>query len=562
MSKDSKHGEIPDSLFIFGTITLFVWIFWYKYKTVLIKLYLENRYLIALVITIIILIIYQKIKSHFLRKMEPQILENEILGESSHEPSVFAGFSDKGKRVYVKPSFRRMHTQVVGTTNAGKTESVILPWAIDDIKRKRGLIIIDGKSDRSMCYPPLKLYSYAKLYGRDLEVKILSLCDVEMSHTFNPLAYGNALEVTERIFKAFNFENEYYKSLQYESLLHALLIFEKTKIVPTPAKVIEALRAPVNLLHLARCSNDPKLIGWASSFIKKSNDERDQQTSGLVSQLQALAVGETASIFNAETSDIDLEKALNEGSIIYCQLPVLKIPTLGKTVGKLILQCLQSAVASRHLGNSKSNEFFSIYLDDFTEYLTESFVSLLNKSRSANVGVVFAHQALGDLAALGDGVKNTILSNSNLKIFMRTNEPESAEYFSQTIGTIQGLKKTERETSGTFGASKTGEASVRDVEEFKYHPNLFKQELGVGEAIMVLPHTKGSLPVRIQFRKTPDLADHCKFPQILKQKPKLLLPLLTKEEELEKLPDSNSLNNMTRILNSQSKLNKKEVSDV
>lgn len=74
--------------------------------------------------------------------------------------------------------------------------------------------------------------------------------------------------------------------------------------------------------------------------------------------------------------------------------------------------------------------FFSVYLDDFTEYLTPSFVTLLNKSRSANVGIVFAHQALGDLDGLGDGVKNTILTNSNLKVFMRTNEPESAEYFS------------------------------------------------------------------------------------------------------------------------------------
>jgi type IV secretory pathway TraG/TraD family ATPase VirD4 len=217
-------------------------------------------------------------------------------------------------------------------------------------------------------------------------------------------------------------------------------------------------------------------------------------------------------------------------------------------------------VASRHLGNAKSNEFFSIYLDDFTEYITESFVSLLNKSRSANVGVVFAHQALGDLAALGDGVKNTILSNSNLKIFMRTNEPESAEYFSQTVGTIQGLKKTEREKSSTFGARKTGDASVRDVEEFKFHPNLFKQQLGVGEAVMILPHANGSLPVRIQFRKVPDLIDHCKFPHILKQEPKRLPLLPSKEEELKKLTDANLANNITKILNSEPKPSAKEVS--
>lgn len=556
MSKDKKQDIASDGLLILGTILLFLVIGFQKYKDVLLKFYLTNRIWIAVVITVLILACYLKLKSILKMKMAPRLLVNSILGESADEPSVFTGFCEKGQRVYIKPSFRRMHTQVVGTTNAGKTESVILPWAIDDIKRKRGLVIIDGKSDKSLLN---KLYSYAKLYNREMEVKILSLCDVGTSNTFNPLAYGNPLEVTERVFKAFNFENEYYKSLQYESLLHALLIFEKAKIVPTPLKVIEGLRSPASLLHFAKESEDLKLISWAGDYLKKSNTERDQQTSGLISQLQALSVGETAPIFNAEKSDINFEEALNEGTIIYCQLPVLKVPTLGKTVGKLILQCIQSAVASRHLGKAKNKDFFSIYLDDFTEYLTESFVSLLNKSRSANVGVVFAHQALGDLAILGDGVKNTILSNSNLKVFMRTNEPESAEYFSQTIGTIEGLKKTERETSGTFGPSRTGEASVRDVEEFKYHPNVFKQELGVGEAVIIIPHTNGSLPVRIQFRKTPDLDDNCKFPQILKEQPKLLPAISRSQTGDDLLTNSYPQGEMARILNSESNRKAKEV---
>ena len=311
------------------------------------------------------------------------------------------------------------------------------------------------------------------------------------------------------------------------------------------------------LFHLAKKTEDQKLISWSNDFLKKTNEERNQETSGLISQLQALAVGDTAPIFNAENSDIDLEKALNEGSIIYCQLPVLKIPTLGKTVGKLILQCLQSAVASRHLGTSKNKEFFSIYLDDFTEYLTESFVSLLNKSRSANVGVVFAHQALGDLADLGDGVKNTILSNSNLKVFMRTNEPESAEYFSQTIGTIQGLKRTERETSGTFGSEKTGEASVRDVEEFKFHPNVFKQDLGVGEAVIIIPHSTGSLPVRLKFRKTPDILEDIRFPHPVKALPLNLPPIQNQTPATDQNANENANNEMMKILNVENNTQRK-----
>lgn len=141
----------------------------------------------------------------------------------------------------------------------------------------------------------------------------------------------------------------------------------------------------------------------------------------------------------------------------------------------------------------------------FSEYLTESFVSILNKSRSAQVGIVFAHQALGDIQALGDSVANSILTNANIKVFMRGNEPESAEYFSKVIGTVTGTKSTERQTKGFFTTEKTGEMSVREVEEFVIHPNEFKKSLGVGEAIMLLPHDRGTKTLKIKFDRFEDL---------------------------------------------------------
>lgn len=148
---------------------------------------------------------------------------------------------------------------------------------------------------------------------------------------------------------------------------------------------------------------------------------------------------------------------------------------------------------------------FSVYLDDFSEYLYPGFVSILNKSRSANVGIVFAHQALGDIQTLGDPVANSILTNSNMKIFMRGNSPESAEYFSKVIGTVGTTKFTERQKKGFFGVDKSGDVSARDVEEFLIHPNVFKRDLGVGEAIMVIPHPSGSKTVRLKFNKIDDL---------------------------------------------------------
>ena len=144
-------------------------------------------------------------------------------------------------------------------------------------------------------------------------------------------------------------------------------------------------------------------------------------------------------------------------------------------------------------------------MDDFSEYLTESFVSILNKSRSAQVGVVFAHQALGDIKALGDSVANSILTNTNIKVFMRGNEPDSAEYFSKVIGTTTTTKFTERQTRGFLATAKTGELSAREAEEFIIHPNEFKKSLGVGEAIMLLPHDAGTKAFRIKFDRFNDL---------------------------------------------------------
>ncbi len=527
MSQERKD-QVSDQLFIFGSCVLAALIIWSKFKIPILRFLVENRPLVALIVSSLILCIYLKAKKAFLNSFQKEDFENGILSKSKDEESVFAGYSSKGKRVYIKQSFRRMHTQVIGTTNAGKTESIILPWAIDDIKKGRGLLIMDGKSDRSLLD---KLYAYAYRYHRADDVRILSLCNPSISHTFNPLTGGSALEITERVFKAFNFENEYYKNIQYEVLLRLLLIFEKLDITVTPFRLVEALSSSVHLKNLASKSNDAD-ITWVNNFLNLTREEREQRTSGLVTQLQAFSVGDTATIFNQEHSDIDLEQTLSGGHIVYCQLPVLKIPTLGKATGKFILQALQGAVASRHLGDSKSKDFFSVYLDDFTEYLTESFVSLLNKSRSANVAIVFAHQALGDLAGLGEGVKNTILTNANLKVFMRTNEPDSAEYFSGVIGTSESQKVTERQKKSLWGKELTGDGSIRDVEEYKFHPNLFKQELGVGEAVVVLPHSSGSLPVRLKFQKSPDLAP----PQILplaKPDPLPLSSILSRKDELE-----------------------------
>ncbi len=442
------------------------------------------------------------------------------------EDSVFCGVADKGEEIWIKPKQRAMHTQVIGTTNAGKTESVILPWAIQDIYSGKGLLLIDGKADNSLID---KLWSYTKLAERENDFKLFSLSRREHSFQFNPLLGGTAEEITERVFNAFEFENPYYRSIQYEVMNQVMRVLEATKTTPTFQRVHQAISTPSIMEDMLPEIKDNNLRHWIMNFSKMTSKNREERTSGLLTAIGHFAFGENAKLFNPETDAITIDGALKNNQIIYFQLPVLLSPFLGKATGKLVLQSLQAAVANRHrLAGTSEKKFFSVFLDDFSEYLYEGFVSILNKSRSANVGIVFAHQALGDITILGDPVANSILTNANMKVFMRGNDPDSAEYFSKVIGTLATTKTTERQKKNLFGVIKSGDMSARDVEEFAIHPNIFKKELGVGEAIMIIPHEQGAKTVRIKFNKTDDLR-----PQTIPKVTKTFMPLLevTKKEK-------------------------------
>ncbi len=454
------------------------------------------------VITLWVSIASFMLKLH--RKRTRKLSEGTVL--APNETSVYCGKTDTGEEVHIKTAQRSMHTQVIGTTNAGKTESVILPWAIQDIEQGRGLILIDGKSDRSLLD---KLWAYTNRSGRSADFRLFSLSNLPVSSSFNPLIGGTPEEITERVFNAFEFENPYYRALQYEVMGQAMRILHVTKTTPTFQRLHQMISQPKFLMELAQASGVTVLIDWAREFQALPNAERMTRTSGLLSALSHFAFGDTAPLFNSGNGAISLDEALKKNQIIYFQLPVLLSPFMGKATGKMVLQSLQAAIANRHRGDRGEQgtkpRFYSVFLDDFAEYLYPGFVSILNKSRSANIGIVFAHQALGDIETLGAPIANAILTNSNMKVFMRGNDPDSAEYFSKVIGTKATTKYTERQKKGFFGMEKSGDVSARDVEEFMIHPNAFKRDLGVGQAVMLIPHSKGVRTVQIKFDIFPDL---------------------------------------------------------
>lgn len=438
---------------------------------------------------------------------------------SGDATSVHLGRDSRGRRVHLRQAFRTMHAQVIGTTSAGKTESVILPWAIRDIECGNGLLIIDGKADRGFLD---KLHAYACRAGRERDFQLFSLSNPELSVTFNPLTGGTPQEVAERVFASFTFENEYYRNLQYKMFSLILQLLAKAGVPATFTLVRQLLVDAQCLRRWAEGVPAGPLSNELLRFSDRSERERNEATSGLEAAISHFSTGELARLYNDPASHIQLDEVLGAGRICYFQLPSMYYPFLAEATGKLVLQCLQSAIARRHLardGNRKPR-FFSVFLDDFQDYIYEGFGALLNKSRSANVSVVFSHQALGDLEKVSPAFRNVVLTNTNVKCVMRTSDPETAEYFAKVFGTKAVERTTDRVRSGGLGRVHTGDQSLRVVEEFRFHPNDIKG-LGLGQGIVSIPHPRGTKVMKVNFVRREDL-HAVEIPRV--EKPEYVLP--------------------------------------
>jgi hypothetical protein len=107
--------------------------------------------------------------------------------------------------------------------------------------------------------------------------------------------------------------------------------------------------------------------------------------------------------------------------------------------------------------------------------------------------VILATQELADLNAAGDGFREQVLGNTALKIGFRQDVPESAELWAAMAGTRPGWAETIQTAHRSAGplavatGQATGTGSLRQVEEYRVHPNEIKA-FPQGRCLLIRKH--------------------------------------------------------------------------
>ena len=389
--------------------------------------------------------------------------------------SIYVGYTITDKSpIYLSNKMRTGHVQIIGATGRGKTASVVLPWFIRDFKSENTPILVDGKGDEEILW---KLKE--KLPPSEFEkIAVFNLSDQVMS--LNPLLDGTPTEIADRLISSLEFESEYFKSIQHAAVLLVVQTLKATGHEVSIPLLCDYLVYPQKLLELVKSERTfpQDLLLEITKLCQMNKDSREERLSGIVSQLKPFCDADLREQFfnHDEDKEIDLIKLLTNPLDSKYKACVILLNTLqfqktAKVFGKMVLQLLAWITAKRKM----DAHFCPILIDEFSAFVFDGFEQFLNKARSKNIALHLSHQSLGDLENVSTSFAKTVNVNTNIKVLLGLNDPDTADYMARHLGTKTKQKSTERATKNNWGdVEALGELSLREVEQYKIHPNRLK----------------------------------------------------------------------------------------
>jgi conjugal transfer pilus assembly protein TraD len=404
------------------------------------------------------------------------------LGQDSHD-----------QLVYLTDDQLAAHGVILGATGSGKT-TTLLKIICEEIVRGRPVIAIDLKGSRSFA---MQMQAAASAARRTLHYWF-----PEGPGHWNPLAYGDASELKDKLISFERFSEPHYQRAAERYLQTAIQVLQQAR----PDKPV-TLAAVVNLLEpnnlRALLQHIPKELAYrVGPYLTNLNRDQRSAVMGLQSRLALISESSLGEFLQPGTPALDPWRALCGGNeVMLFSLNASRYGKLAAQTAALLIQDLTAAAG--HRLSLSSRPLALVAVDEFSSLDADNLLALFARAREAGISVLLSTQEMADLERLSQGFRDQVLGNVAVLVAHRQNVPDSAELIARMIGTDtvwHHTYQTEEVRHVLFGKreSRTGLGTVREVEEFRIHPNVIK-ELPTGAAVLCtkLPTSRATL-VRIR----------------------------------------------------------------
>lgn len=291
----------------------------------------------------------------------------------------------------IKDADRRKHIYAIGKTGAGKS-TLIANMAIDDIRKGRGIGIIDPHGDLSeiiLDYIPKR---------RMNDVVYLEPFDTERPFSLNVLEIHNSQHkdlVSSGIVSIFHkiYGESWGPRLEYilRNVILTLLDVEGGTLLDALRLLSDdAYRAKI----VARVS-DPVLKNfWEAEFAKMSDKLRTEAVMPIQNKIgQFVSSKMIRNIIGSPNSSINLQEIMDSGKILILNLSQGKLgEDNAALLGAMIITQIQLAAMNRAFMKEEDRRDFFLYVDEFQNFATTSFIKILSEARKYRLSLTLANQ--------------------------------------------------------------------------------------------------------------------------------------------------------------------------
>ncbi len=327
-----------------------------------------------------------------------------VLGES-----VFQG---QRLRFGIRPDDRRRHIYVIGKTGMGKS-TILENMIYSDVVGGKGIAVIDPHGD--LIEACLKFIPKE----RTNDVVLFEPSDKDYAVSFNmlevqnpeqrPLIASGLMSVFTKLWpEAFSGRMEYI----LRNTLIALLENEGTTMLGILRMFADdAYRKKI----VANCTEPVVRTFWDVEYPSWSDKYRTEAIASIQNKIgQLLTTPIIRNIVGQVKSTLDIRHAMDTGKIVLVNLSKGKLgEDTSAFLGSMLVTKFQIDAMSRADVPEKDRRDFYLYVDEFQNFATKSFATILSEARKYRLALTIAHQYVGQLTLQGGdtALKDAVFGN-------------------------------------------------------------------------------------------------------------------------------------------------------
>ena len=328
-------------------------------------------------------------------------------------------FRDKNQLFGIKRKDRRQHVYILGKSGTGKS-ALMFNMIIQNIQNGEGVCMVDphGENVEAIlsAIPPYRMKDVVYFNPADpdhhIGFNVLELVDPKYKH----LVASGLMGIFTKIWA-----NAWSARMEYilNNAILALLDTPGTTMLGIPRMLVDKDYRQKIISNL----KDPVIKAfWIHEYEAWQDKFRNEAIAPIQNKVgQFLSTSIIRNVVGQSVSTINIFDIMNEGKIFLVNVSKGRIGEDNSALlGGMIITKIQLAAMERVRIPEEERKDFYLYVDEFQNFVTDSFASILSEARKYRLNLTVAHQYTAQLVSdKSSAVRDAVFGNVGTMIIFR-----------------------------------------------------------------------------------------------------------------------------------------------